>query len=252
VTALVMAVSALAASILHLGRPLQAWRALLGLRHSWLSREILAFGVFAPAGLLYAAALADVGGTAPHAGWLGVGAAATGAAAVGASAKLYAATGRRWWSFPRTMGRFMLTAANGGVALLLAIVTLAGAATGQPVAGDVARLAAGASLLAVVTLGAEVALLRRHAGPADDEIATTARLLVRRLGGLVALRVAGAVVGGVAPWLAWRMLTVPKTSATAAAVTCLLGAAAVVTGELAERWRFFAASAPRRMPGARP
>jgi len=37
----------LAASILHLGRPQYAFRAIIGLRSSWLSREILAFGVFA-------------------------------------------------------------------------------------------------------------------------------------------------------------------------------------------------------------
>jgi len=43
----------LSCSILHLGRPLGAWRFFLGLKRSWLSREILAFSLFAPlAGLL--------------------------------------------------------------------------------------------------------------------------------------------------------------------------------------------------------
>src|SRR6266850_1787378 len=37
----------LAASIFHLGRPLGAWRAFLGFRHSWMSREIVAFGLLA-------------------------------------------------------------------------------------------------------------------------------------------------------------------------------------------------------------
>jgi formate dehydrogenase iron-sulfur subunit len=37
----------LAASIFHLGRPLKAWRAFLGWRRSWMSREILAFSVYA-------------------------------------------------------------------------------------------------------------------------------------------------------------------------------------------------------------
>ena len=36
------------ASIFHLGQPLKAWRFFLGLRTSWLSREILAFSLFAP------------------------------------------------------------------------------------------------------------------------------------------------------------------------------------------------------------
>ena len=38
---------ALSASLFHLGRPQFAFRAVLGLRHSWLSREIVAFVVFA-------------------------------------------------------------------------------------------------------------------------------------------------------------------------------------------------------------
>jgi len=36
------------ASVFHLGKPLKAWRFFLGLRTSWLSREILAFSMFAP------------------------------------------------------------------------------------------------------------------------------------------------------------------------------------------------------------
>ncbi len=36
------------ASVFHLGQPLKAWRFFLGLRTSWLSREILAFSLFAP------------------------------------------------------------------------------------------------------------------------------------------------------------------------------------------------------------
>ncbi len=40
----------LAVSVLHLGRPMGAWRAFLGLRTSWMSREILAFGLLAGMG----------------------------------------------------------------------------------------------------------------------------------------------------------------------------------------------------------
>jgi formate dehydrogenase iron-sulfur subunit len=36
------------ASVFHLGQPLKAWRFFLGLRTSWLSREILMFSMFAP------------------------------------------------------------------------------------------------------------------------------------------------------------------------------------------------------------
>lgn len=41
---------AFAASAIHLGRPLRAWRALAHLRSSWLSREIAAAGLFLAAG----------------------------------------------------------------------------------------------------------------------------------------------------------------------------------------------------------
>ncbi|HEX2671282.1 MAG TPA: DmsC/YnfH family molybdoenzyme membrane anchor subunit, partial [Polyangiaceae bacterium] len=37
---------ALIASVFHLGRPALAWRAVLGIRTSWLSREALVFGLF--------------------------------------------------------------------------------------------------------------------------------------------------------------------------------------------------------------
>ena len=38
----------MAAATLHLGKPLKAWRFFLGLKTSWLSREILAFSLIAP------------------------------------------------------------------------------------------------------------------------------------------------------------------------------------------------------------
>jgi formate dehydrogenase iron-sulfur subunit len=42
------------AATLHLGQPLKAWRFFLGLKTSWLSREILAFSLFAPIPLILA------------------------------------------------------------------------------------------------------------------------------------------------------------------------------------------------------
>jgi DMSO reductase iron-sulfur subunit len=48
-----LALTAAAASTLHLGRKLRAWRAVLNLRGSWLSREIAGFGAFVALGSLY-------------------------------------------------------------------------------------------------------------------------------------------------------------------------------------------------------
>jgi Fe-S-cluster-containing dehydrogenase component/DMSO reductase anchor subunit len=46
---------ALLSSVFHLGRPLYAYRAFIGLRTSWLSREILFFALFAKLAVLYVA-----------------------------------------------------------------------------------------------------------------------------------------------------------------------------------------------------
>src|SRR5204863_8245229 len=55
IIALAASLLALGASVFHLGRPKYAFRAVIGLRTSWLSREILAFGAFAGAAATYAA-----------------------------------------------------------------------------------------------------------------------------------------------------------------------------------------------------
>src|SRR4051812_38955499 len=49
VAAFVVLQAGLILSVFHLGKPLKAWRFFLGLRTSWMSREILAFGLFAGA-----------------------------------------------------------------------------------------------------------------------------------------------------------------------------------------------------------
>ena len=61
----------LAASVFHLGRPLGAWRFFLGLRTSWMSREILAFGLFAGAAFVATALCWAVPGSTFRAGGLG-------------------------------------------------------------------------------------------------------------------------------------------------------------------------------------
>jgi formate dehydrogenase iron-sulfur subunit len=96
---------AMGASVLHLGRPLYAYRALLGLRTSWLSREILAFGVFMPLAIAYAAKP-----------WPALGVAAAGAGVFGVvcSVLIYATTPR--WSLPHVFVRFFFGAAIAGVA----------------------------------------------------------------------------------------------------------------------------------------
>ena len=56
-TSLLVAALALAASTLHLGRPIHAYRALKMWRRSWLSREVLLFSAFSAVASLYAGGL---------------------------------------------------------------------------------------------------------------------------------------------------------------------------------------------------
>jgi formate dehydrogenase iron-sulfur subunit len=88
----------LAASVLHLGQPLRAWRAFLGWRKSWLSREILVFGAYAAA-----AAAVMIGLSA----WLAV---CTGGVGLFCSIMVYVDTQRPDWSLTKTTIRFAGTA----------------------------------------------------------------------------------------------------------------------------------------------
>jgi DMSO reductase anchor subunit len=103
---------AMGASVLHLGRPLYAYRALLGLRTSWLSREILAFGLFMPLALIYAVWSQPI---------VGMAAAATGVLGVWCSVLIYATTPR--WTLPRVFARFFGGAALAGVVTVWSIAS---------------------------------------------------------------------------------------------------------------------------------
>src|SRR5262249_40111226 len=93
--ALALGLAALGASVFHLGQPRRAWRALVGLRTSWLSREIAGFSLFA---LLAALSCFRA--------WIEPLVVASGIIAVACSVMVYAATRRPTWSGPATGFRF--------------------------------------------------------------------------------------------------------------------------------------------------
>ena len=107
-TALAFALVGLATSILHLGRPERAWRALAGFRHSWLSREVGALGIFG--GLAALAVVTD----SPL---VQASAAAAGIAGVACSGMLYVVTRRPSWRARVTLPRFAMGSLVGGAAL---------------------------------------------------------------------------------------------------------------------------------------
>jgi formate dehydrogenase iron-sulfur subunit len=110
ISSAVLILSGLAAAVLHLGRPLQAWRAFIGVRRSWLSREIMAFNVLLLGVLLLLslevlpvislnrfeqAALAFCS--------------LAGAASLFSSIMVYVDTPREFWSWSKTVPRFLGT-----------------------------------------------------------------------------------------------------------------------------------------------
>ncbi len=99
------------AATLHLGQPLKAWRFFLGLKTSWLSREILAFSMVAPLPLVliglqvtpdfpYKEILSEIAFFSLIPAALG---------AVFTSVMIYVDTKRESWRFPITSVRFFTT-----------------------------------------------------------------------------------------------------------------------------------------------
>ncbi len=235
--ALALGLLALAASLAHLGRPWLAWRAVLGLRRSWLSREIVAFGAYAGLAGIHAALRLGAGaggdGASTAAAVTGGLAGGVGLAAVGCSVAVYAVTGRRWWSAPRTAARFAATTAICGTATAGAVALSTGA---TPWAGLAAAVVVGAA--AVLALDASV-LAHRH-DPALAELARTAVLLTGPLGTLARWR-AGLLVTGAA-LSALGLATGNPPMAVIAAVL-------VLAAELVGRRLWFLAVAAPRLPG---
>lgn len=174
--ALAFAVAATITSVAHLGRPLLAWRAVLGWKHSWLSREVLVLGAFLP----LAAAAGVLGDPLP----LRLAGTGIGLGVAACSAAIYGVTGRQWWKLSRLLPLFGLTAAVAGLALAGAPVVVVGAA-------------------AMVKLVVEGSVLR-HRRAERGELSRTARLLLGTfavpLGRRLALVVLGlAILGPAAP-----------------------------------------------------
>ncbi len=248
--ALAIGLFALGASVAHLGRPRFAFRAVLGLRTSWLSREIVAFGLFA--GLAAAHALGQLAGlTLPS--WSGALVVGAGVVGVVCSVKLYEVTGRRWWSASRTAFRFGATSVVLGAAssIAVSVVLLAGAGSGAlesawPMVRRGALALAGASALQLV---GEAAVLARLRNGRAGELERSARLLVGPLRSVTFCRFLAGFVGGVVLPLVLLQGGDPSRpgiaagGALAALLFCLLGA-------LLERVTFFAAASAPRMPGS--
>jgi formate dehydrogenase iron-sulfur subunit len=259
-TALVFGLVALGASTLHLGRPRYAYRAILGLRHSWMSREILAFGLFAALACTFAAAMTfpiPVAVSRQGMTWLGMAVVASGAAGIFGSVMIYATLGREYWSFARTAVRFFLTSALLGTAT--AWLTASIFALAQPSIENSSMLRSAGMILcpALLVLASgkliwEAALLRHLVSRSMTQLKRSAMLATGELSNFTLARFAAGLVGGVVipAVLLLRMLSENSADdpVALAALTALLFVACTI-GELLERYLFFAAVAAPRMPG---
>jgi Fe-S-cluster-containing dehydrogenase component len=249
----------LGASVFHLGRPLYAFRALVGLLHSWMSREVLFFGLFGAFAPLYVASLwltplAELVHLpafseelrAQLESLLGAATLVNGLLGVACSVLLYAVTGRRWWRLSATGAKFFGTALGSGTLLVAQVLLAHDVSEAHSASTSSWALLVFGSLLASAKLFGELSVVSHRDANTWTDFKRTALLLTIHLRPLLELRIALAVLGVAAPWVV--LMAAPNRAIALAALAC--AGLALVMGEFLERSLFFMAVAPARMPGA--
>jgi formate dehydrogenase iron-sulfur subunit len=250
---------ALGASVLHLGRPLYAFRAVLGLKRSWLSREIVSFGLFAGLAFAHASWLGLSSlrpGALAHLDhgieiWLGAGVALAGLLGVFCSVMVYHVTLRRFWSLTRSGFRFFMTTAVLGLSTTIAstLCTSVLVAGGVATVSTVRTLCWSLALAMLVKILGELSTLSHLRDKQQSELKRSALLLRGELLPLLKGRVGAALAGAVlAPCV--LALSIEQGIGGWDAVVALLALGLAVLGELLERLLFFAAVSAPKMPGA--
>ncbi len=123
VIAVILGLAGLCSSVTHLGSPLGAWRVFLGLKTSWLSREIILFGMWMPALVGYAGLTIASQRYEIPVDWItlsGLAAAVLGLISVYCSIMVYVDTKRAFWSLSKTGFKFLGTLFIGGAFTILA------------------------------------------------------------------------------------------------------------------------------------
>lgn len=239
------------ASVLHLGRPQYGFRAFLGLRHSWMSREVVGFGIYMPL-VAIAWGIATLNSNdvfVPY--WLQtvlqLAACLIGVLTVWCSIRIYQYTKRSLWSGWSSSLRFFGTAVVLGTAT--ASVSSAWlAASGQGAAKLTTALCAMLLVGMIGKLIFEASLFRSLGDDDSSPRKPSAKLMVGPLAGITIARFACGLLGGVALPLSvilagqlWPDVAVFSV-AVSALVLCL-------TGEVLERCLYFSAVVPWKMPG---
>ncbi len=261
--ALSLGLTGLVASVFHLGRPLYAFRAVLGWKQSWMSREVLSLGLFAKLAIVYTllswlpvyqswlpmSVLSSLSPLLQHG--LGAMVGMIGAIGIFCSAMIYQSTPRLWWSTTDTTVKFFLTALILGTAL--AAFTLTGSVLlGSQQIGSAQQqliLSFYLILIAATTLKLVIEFYRLQQA-SSEKLTTlwkTAQLLFGQLKYVTFSRLVLGIVGGIL--LPFVMVINPGMSlsfllaGSMGIFMCTLG------GEFLERYLFFTAALPDKMPG---
>ncbi|MDB5386722.1 MAG: putative anaerobic reductase component [Planctomycetaceae bacterium] len=257
----------LVASLFHLGRPFYAFRAFIGLRTSWLSREILCFGLFATLAALYtvlpwisASWLSHWGLAVSQAQYnqLGWAVVASGLSGVWCSVMLYDSTRRILWHWPRTGFRFLMTCALLGAPTSL-LISFAAAVwsssyTIQQIMDDYGRVLCGCLvLLGGIKMLFEASVFRHLLARQLTPLKRTAMLMQGDLARVTLQRFFCGLAGCVV--LPAILLVMSRTDSqqsvsprfVVAATVCSLGFAFL--GEVLERYLFFTSVIAPKMPG---
>jgi Fe-S-cluster-containing dehydrogenase component/DMSO reductase anchor subunit len=217
------------AAVFHLGQPLKAWRFFLGLKTSWLSREILAFSMFAPIPMALCA-LAALSGfpksplPSVMVSWLplmklvlAASVLVMGLAAVFTSVMIYVDTKRPLWSLPRTAARFF----GATISFALLAATLA-----NPIFKVPAMLG-----IVLTTLPEIIFLTKKHREPWSPDLHSQ-RLMLGPLRLIVRAR------------FALTLLAIP-----ALCFSAWIGLPMLLAATILERQLFFQAVQAPKMPG---
>lgn len=231
----------LASSTLHLGRPLGAWRFFLGLRTSWMSREILAFGVFA--GAAFSATTASWFWPGSHLSQGAVaGTALLGMGAVLTSVMIYVDTRREFWKAKFCFPKFY------GASFLLGILVTA------TISAWMGQISSSHLFLVRVLAAAAFVLLGwltlwdlsgyREARDDEENLVHQSALIIERL--LRKTRMVRDMLFAVSVLLLFGAMVTEGKSMTFFVTLALLNTAVFLT---IERYLFFTAVVAYRMPG---
>ena len=244
--ALSVACLALLASIFHLGRPQYAYRAILGIKKSWLSREILVFGLFAGAAALFSFNIWPImDWLVPFLGILGV----------FCSAMVYHDTKRSFWNIKFTATKFMLTPFILGIPfyfLLIISLSYFDNNSSPQAIGQVwsSRLFPSLMVLSILKISLEMTILFRLEDDFLSPLKKSAMLLTTELRRVLLVRLFFGLTGGILlPLFLLNISLSPVLQSKFFLFLSSLMCLSLLISEFLERYLFFSAVIPMKMPG---